>query len=161
MEVSLFEYDVISLGMRPSKFLGLHKGLTALLALLATCLHWSAPGLSPSPSALSTFPSSLPLSSSNACGEGYHILCLLLGWLHEMLHPIHHPVAQGPNRSSSFLSHSTSHLFEAQLSSPWKYTPKQSLPPGPSHHHLCGGYCSCYKSYPHFLLSMLSTCQLK
>lgn len=79
----------------------------------------------------------------------YYIFYPLLGWLHELLHPNHHPVAQGPNRSSSLLSHSTSHLLETQLSLPWKYTLKQSLLPGVPAAGLWGvgrADCSCLLS---------------
>lgn len=94
----------------------------------------------------------LPLIHPRAqmfCRPDYYIFCPLLGWLHELLHPNHHPVTQGPNRSSSLLSHSTSHLLETQLSLPWKYTLKQSLLPGVPAARLWGvgrADCSCLLS---------------
>ena len=56
MEVTLFEFDVIDDPRNTSlRFPGLHRGLAALVHLLATGLHWRASGLHPSTSALSTF----------------------------------------------------------------------------------------------------------
>lgn len=104
---------------------------------------------------------SATLRGQAPCRLEGHLFCLLLGWLPEWPPP-HPPIIQLFRHSHSLL-----------ILYPRLWTPRhlylviypQSVlnsHPGLGHCHLCLDNCSCLPDlYPHFLLSLLSPCQLE